>query len=96
MFKSVYLTCVCLSAAGVAFGGNAFGAAIASAEPNDVVWDIEAYDDCMNKAVHDADQCCVDSGGVPAGELVDGGRGQKCQAPPAQAEASGRTLVRPG
>ena len=73
----------------VAFGGNAFGIAIAAAEPHDdLVWDIEAYDDCMNQAVHDANQCCVDSGGVPSDQPLDGGRGQKCQAPIPGAEAS--------
>jgi hypothetical protein len=83
----------CLLTVGIAFGGNVFGAAVAAAEPNDVVWDIDAYDDCMNKGVREATQCCVDSGGVLSDEAL-GGRDQKCQAPPSEAQISSRTFVR--
>ena len=78
----------------LAFGGNVFGAAIAVAEP--LVWDIEAYDDCMSKTVRDANQCCVDSGGIPTDEPLGDGKGQKCQAPPAEAQGSGQLTVTPG
>jgi hypothetical protein len=81
--KNAYRIGACLSAVGVAFGGNAFDAAVAAAGPNDVVWDIEAYDDCMNRAVRDANQCCVDSGGGLSDMPLEGGRGQTCQALPA-------------
>jgi len=60
----------------VAFGANVFGAAIAVAERSDLAWDIEAYDDCMNKTIRDANQCCIDSGGVPSDEPLDGGNGR--------------------
>jgi hypothetical protein len=97
MIETAYRVGIGLSLASVvAFGGNVFGAAVAAGEPSDdVVWDIKAYDDCMNKTVSDANQCCVDSGGVPTDEPLGDRKGQKCQAPPAQAEASGQT-VSPG
>ncbi|GFG50434.1 hypothetical protein CQY20_24335 [Mycolicibacterium agri] len=68
-----------LSSAAVAFGFTAF---VASAAP--LVWDIEAYDECMGKTVRDANQCCVDSGGVPTDEPLEDGKGQKCSSPPAE------------
>jgi hypothetical protein len=69
----------CLSSAVIAFGFPVF---VASAEP--LVWDIEAYDECMGKTVRDANQCCVDSGGVPTDEPLEDGKGQKCSSPPAE------------
>ena len=75
----------CLFAAAVAFGISP--APVAGAEPSDLVWDIEAYDDCMNKTVSDANQCCVDSGGIPTDEPLGDRKGQKCEAPPAQQQA---------
>jgi hypothetical protein len=90
VIATVYRIGVGVALAGVvAFGGNVFGIAIATADPNnDLVWDIEVYDDCMNQPVHDANQCCIGSGGVPSDEPLEGGRGQKCQAATAGAEAS--------
>lgn len=76
---------IALAAASVVIAGGVLGGATtAVAEPNDLYWDIEAYDDCMSKTVRDANQCCVDSGGVPTDEPLQDGKGQKCQAPPAE------------
>ena len=64
--------------------------AMANAEPNtgqgpDREWDIEAYDNCMNKTIRNADLCCYESGGDfgPSQDGDEAGSGH-CQAPPAQ------------
>nr|WP_194946160.1 hypothetical protein [Mycolicibacterium malmesburyense]CRL77684.1 hypothetical protein CPGR_04373 [Mycolicibacterium malmesburyense] len=78
---------IALAAASVVIAGGVLGGATtAIAEPNDHYWDIEAYDDCMNKTVRNPNVCCVDSGGVPTDEPLSpqDGEGQKCQAPPAE------------
>jgi len=78
----------CLFAAAIAVGVSL--APVAVAEPkNDLVWDIEAYDDCMGKTVSDANQCCVDSGGVPTDKPLGDRKGQVCEAPPAQQSSAG-------
>ena len=80
----------CLFAAAIAFGTSSVGHSplpAAGAAPNDLTWDIEAYDDCISKTIRDANQCCVDSGGVPTDEPLGDGKGQKCAAPPAEQQA---------
>jgi len=82
----------CLFGTAIAFGISPVP--VAGAEPNDLVWDIEAYDDCMGKTVSDANQCCVDSGGVPTDEPLGDRKGQKCEAPPAEQQAEPLTPPR--
>ena len=84
-----------ISSPNPAFGTNAVGyLPTAGAEPNDLVWDIEPYDECMGKTVRDANQCCVDSGGVPTDEPLGDRKGQKCEAPPAEQQAEPLTPPR--
>ncbi|MEZ0339715.1 hypothetical protein ACAG25_06990 [Mycobacterium sp. pV006] len=64
--------------------------AAAIAAPDDGVWDIGAYDDCMSKTVRNADLCCVESGGVPTADADDTqpDGSPNCYAPPAQGAAT--------
>ncbi|MEO3756803.1 hypothetical protein ABGB19_00710 [Mycobacterium sp. B14F4] len=88
---------ICFSAVcTLALSGNALGFAVAGAEPNDLYWDIEAYDACMKKTVRDANQCCTDSGGYPTDEPLDNEKGQKCAAPPGEAQGAGGLIAPPG
>jgi hypothetical protein len=94
-FSTQCLTAFALSAA-IAVGT----AAMASAEPTDGEWDIQAYDDCVQKAIDDTTatwggydinaifmRCCIASGGNMTGPSD----GVSCVAPPANRSPGGGT-----
>lgn len=88
-FSTHCLTAFTLMAA-IAVGPTA----MASAEPTDDGWDIQAYDDCVERAIdatpnYDINsvimRCCIESGGNMTGPKD----GVSCVAPPANRSPGG-------
>jgi hypothetical protein len=94
-FSTYCLTAIALTAA-IAIGT----AAMAGAEPTDGEWDVQGYDDCVQKAIDDTTatwggydinsivmRCCIESGGNMTGPSD----GVSCVAPPADRSPGGGT-----
>jgi hypothetical protein len=94
-FSTHCLTAIALTAA-IAIGT----AAMAGAEPTDGEWDVQGYDDCVQKAIDDTTatwggydinsivmRCCIESGGNMTGPSD----GVSCVAPPANRSPGGGT-----
>lgn len=75
-----------MAVAGLVSAATVVGGVVSPAVAN-AIWDVEAYDACMEKTIRNADHCCLDSGGWLSAK-------QGCVAPPADSE-EGKLAVAP-